>query len=76
MEFALPELHVELTLKDHQLELAFASVDSPAIMEFVPVALQEPFGAQLPVNASTFVDKTQSSQPLLMLVFAMLDLDC
>lgn len=76
MEYVLLELLVELTPKDHQLALVFAVLDSPATITSALVAPQELFGAQLPVNVSTFVGKTQLSHPLLMLVFVMTDLDC
>lgn len=72
----LLDLPVELTRKDHQLELASAMLDSPATMVSAHVALLELYGVQLPVNASLFVDKTLLSQALLMLVFAMMDSDC
>ena len=72
----LLDLPVELTQKDHQLELVSAMLDSPATMVSAHVALLELYGAQLPVNASLFVDKTLLSQALLMLVSAMMDSDC
>lgn len=75
MVLVLLELLVELTLKDHQLEPVFVTLDSPAIIMSAHVVLLEPYGAQLQANVSMFVDKTQPSQALLMLVFAMMDLD-
>jgi len=75
MVFVLLELLVELTLKDHLLELVFVALDSLATMAFAPVVLQEPFGAQLLANVSMFVGKIQHSQPLLILVFVMMGLD-
>lgn len=75
MVLVLLEVLVELTLKDHQLEPVFVTLDSPAIIMSVLVVLLEPYGAQLQASVSMFVDKTQPSQALLMLVFAMMDLD-
>jgi hypothetical protein len=76
MELVLLELHVELILKDHQLEPVFVSLDLPATMEFALVVPQEPCGAQLPVDVSSFVDKIQPTQILPMLVYVIVDSDC
>lgn len=58
-ESVLPESHADLTLAETLMDLAHARLVSPTIQECARDALKAHSGVHLPINASSYADKTQ-----------------